>query len=205
MSMTAYGATQAREHARIPLIEALQTSYARREFFSPWTRCGHKPPRAFLAFGAVRRADSDGSTSPERRSRRLRIRCSDRPITGRPGSICCRGPGHRMRATPTPARGRSCHHSNCRHNSLTISLPFIPASWWPGRSHMNSYSPGLVMKARGINPEDAELLVTIRKRVGACMWKLKQAGHVREVPTAGELKAWVMACQQARPEGHEIL
>ena len=35
MSMTAYGATQAREHARIPLIEALQTSYARREFFSP--------------------------------------------------------------------------------------------------------------------------------------------------------------------------
>lgn len=54
------------------------------------------------------------------------------------------------------------------------------------------------MKARGINPEDAELLVTIRKRVGACMWK-------REVPTAGELKAWVMACQQARPEGHEIL
>src|ERR1700736_6293154 len=33
--MTAYGATQAREHARIPLIEALQTSYARREFFSP--------------------------------------------------------------------------------------------------------------------------------------------------------------------------
>ena len=35
MSLTAYGATQAREHARIPLIEALQTSYARREFFSP--------------------------------------------------------------------------------------------------------------------------------------------------------------------------
>jgi hypothetical protein len=35
MSMTAYGATQAREHARIPLIEALQTSYVRREFFSP--------------------------------------------------------------------------------------------------------------------------------------------------------------------------
>jgi hypothetical protein len=34
MSMTD-GATQAREHARIPLIEALQTSYARREFFSP--------------------------------------------------------------------------------------------------------------------------------------------------------------------------
>jgi hypothetical protein len=38
----------------------------------------------------------------------------------------------------------------------------------------------VVMKARGLNPEDAELLVTIRKRVGACMWKLKQAGHVQE-------------------------
>jgi hypothetical protein len=28
MSMTAYGATQAKEHARIPLIEALQTMLA---------------------------------------------------------------------------------------------------------------------------------------------------------------------------------
>jgi hypothetical protein len=25
------------------------------------------------------------------------------------------------------------------------------------------------------------LLVTIRKRVGACMWKLKQAGAVKEI------------------------
>jgi hypothetical protein len=49
----------------------------------------------------------------------------------------------------------------------------------------------VVMKARGLNPEDAELLVTIRKRVGACMWKLKHAGYAREVPIAGELKGWV--------------
>jgi hypothetical protein len=35
-----------------------------------------------------------------------------------------------------------------------------------------------------------ELAVTIRKRVGACMWKLKQGGYVREVPIAGELKGW---------------
>ena len=48
----------------------------------------------------------------------------------------------------------------------------------------------VVMKARGLNPDDPELLVTIRKRVGACMWKLKQAGYVREVPIAGELKGW---------------
>jgi hypothetical protein len=49
----------------------------------------------------------------------------------------------------------------------------------------------VVMKARGLSPDDAELLVTIRKRVGACMWKLKQAGYAREVPIAGELKGWL--------------
>jgi hypothetical protein len=48
----------------------------------------------------------------------------------------------------------------------------------------------VVMKACGLNPDDAELLVTIRKRVGACIWKLKQSGFVREVPIAGELKGW---------------
>jgi hypothetical protein len=49
----------------------------------------------------------------------------------------------------------------------------------------------VVMKARGLNPDDAELTMTIRKRVGACVWKLKQAGYAREVPIAGELKGWV--------------
>jgi hypothetical protein len=48
----------------------------------------------------------------------------------------------------------------------------------------------VVMKARGLNAEDAELLVTIRKRVGACMWKLKQSGYVREVQIVGDLKGW---------------
>jgi hypothetical protein len=51
----------------------------------------------------------------------------------------------------------------------------------------------VVMQARGLNPEDAELLVTIRKRVGACIWKLKQSGYVREVAIAGELKGWFRA------------
>jgi hypothetical protein len=51
----------------------------------------------------------------------------------------------------------------------------------------------VVMKARGLNPEDAELLVTIRKRVGACMWKLKQAGAVKEKAGVGDLKEWVLA------------
>ena len=49
----------------------------------------------------------------------------------------------------------------------------------------------VVMKARGLNPDDAELSVTIRKRVGACMWKLKQSGYAREVPIGGELKGWM--------------
>jgi hypothetical protein len=49
----------------------------------------------------------------------------------------------------------------------------------------------VVMTARGLNPDDAELAVTIRKRVGACIWKLKQAGYAREVPIAGELKGWI--------------
>jgi hypothetical protein len=48
----------------------------------------------------------------------------------------------------------------------------------------------VVMKARGLNPEDGELLVTIRKRVGACMFKLKQQGVVREVAGVGDLKEW---------------
>jgi hypothetical protein len=51
----------------------------------------------------------------------------------------------------------------------------------------------VVMKARGLNPDDAELLVTIRKRVGACMWKLKRDGYAREIPIAGDLKGWLRA------------
>jgi hypothetical protein len=46
----------------------------------------------------------------------------------------------------------------------------------------------VVMKARGLNPEDADLLVTIRKRVGACLWNLKRDGHVLEVAGVGDLK-----------------
>ncbi len=51
----------------------------------------------------------------------------------------------------------------------------------------------VVMKARGLNPEDQALLVTIRKRVGACMWKLKQQGAVKEVAGVGDLKEWLLS------------
>ncbi len=51
----------------------------------------------------------------------------------------------------------------------------------------------VVMKARGLNPEDQALLVTIRKRVGACMWKLKQQRAVREIAGVGDLKEWILS------------
>jgi hypothetical protein len=50
-----------------------------------------------------------------------------------------------------------------------------------------------VMKGRGLNRDDLELSGVIRKRVGACLWKLKQNGLAREVPTVGDLKGWVGA------------
>ncbi len=50
----------------------------------------------------------------------------------------------------------------------------------------------VVMKARGLNPEDQSLLVTIRKRVGACMWKLKQQSAVKEIAGVGDLKGWIL-------------
>jgi hypothetical protein len=50
-----------------------------------------------------------------------------------------------------------------------------------------------VMKGRGLNPDDLEFVRTIRKRVAACMWRLKKNGAVREVPGAGDLKGWMRA------------
>ena len=50
-----------------------------------------------------------------------------------------------------------------------------------------------VMKGRRLNRDDLELSGVIRKRVGACLWKLKQNGLAREVPTVGDLKGWVGA------------
>lgn len=47
-----------------------------------------------------------------------------------------------------------------------------------------------VVKSRGLDPNDARTVSTIRKRVGACLFKLKRKGVVREVPQAGEYKGW---------------
>lgn len=46
-----------------------------------------------------------------------------------------------------------------------------------------------VMEGRGLK-EGPGTTVTIRKRVGACLTKLREKGVVRDVPMAGEYKGW---------------
>ena len=43
----------------------------------------------------------------------------------------------------------------------------------------------------GLDPDDPATLTLIRKRVGACLWKMKQAGHAQEVAGVGDLKGWI--------------
>jgi hypothetical protein len=47
-----------------------------------------------------------------------------------------------------------------------------------------------VMEGRGLNTNDTRAVIVIRKRVGACLFKLKRRGIVREVPYTGEYKRW---------------
>lgn len=47
-----------------------------------------------------------------------------------------------------------------------------------------------VITARGIDGADVSM---IRKRVGACLWKLRAKGWVTEVVRTGEYKAWRVA------------
>lgn len=47
------------------------------------------------------------------------------------------------------------------------------------------------MDSRGLNKGDMKVAQMIRKRVIACMWKLKQRDLVREVAIEGELKGWM--------------
>ena len=51
----------------------------------------------------------------------------------------------------------------------------------------------VVMKGRGLNPDDLQVSTIIRERVGACLWKLKARGLARDVKIAGQLKAWIRA------------
>ena len=47
-----------------------------------------------------------------------------------------------------------------------------------------------VAKGRGLREDDHDLLNTLRKRVGACIFKLKRDGALREVEGTGDLKQW---------------
>lgn len=48
-----------------------------------------------------------------------------------------------------------------------------------------------VVKGRGLDPNDARAVSLIRKRVGACLYRLVDKGLAREVPQVGSYKAWV--------------
>jgi hypothetical protein len=43
------------------------------------------------------------------------------------------------------------------------------------------------IEGRGVDHDDA---VTVRKRVGACLWKLRDTGLAVSVPLEGEYKGW---------------
>ena len=47
-----------------------------------------------------------------------------------------------------------------------------------------------VVKGRGLDPNDARAVSLIRKRVGACLFKLKRQGLVEDVATTGSYKGW---------------
>jgi hypothetical protein len=50
-----------------------------------------------------------------------------------------------------------------------------------------------VVKGRGLDPNDSRAVILIRKRVGACLSKLKRQGIVRQVPMTGTYRGWELA------------
>lgn len=49
-----------------------------------------------------------------------------------------------------------------------------------------------IIAGRGL-PEEGKTVTLLRKRVGACLWKLRSKGMVEEVPQAGDYKGWRLA------------
>jgi hypothetical protein len=50
-----------------------------------------------------------------------------------------------------------------------------------------------IAEGKGMNTADRPYITMRRKRVMACLYKLKVRGVVREVPLQGEYKGWVPA------------
>lgn len=51
----------------------------------------------------------------------------------------------------------------------------------------------VLMRERGLNPDDAELSKIMVKRVGACLRKLLDRGAVKKVPVEGAFNGWAVA------------
>lgn len=52
-----------------------------------------------------------------------------------------------------------------------------------------------IAEGKGMNAADRQYVTMLRKRVTACLYKLKVRGAVREVPLQGEYKGWALARQ----------
>lgn len=50
-----------------------------------------------------------------------------------------------------------------------------------------------IVEGKGMNAADRRYVSMIRKRVTACLYKLRVRGLVREVPLQGEYKGWALA------------
>ena len=50
-----------------------------------------------------------------------------------------------------------------------------------------------VMKARDLNPDDARLVVSIRKRVSSCLGYQRRKGTILAIGTEGKAKVWALA------------
>ena len=48
-----------------------------------------------------------------------------------------------------------------------------------------------VVKGRGLDVNDKRAVSVIRKRVGACLFRLVEKGLAKEVPASGTYKCWV--------------
>lgn len=50
-----------------------------------------------------------------------------------------------------------------------------------------------VMSGRALDPDDHGMTILMRRRVSACLWKLRDKGLARSIPMEGEYKGWELA------------
>ena len=81
-----------------------------------------------------------------------------------------------------------------RHNSFRGEMSrFVMGALRTATKPVTSLEIAMkVIEGRGLNPDDERTVILFRKRVGACLSKLKRRGTVREVPTTGSYKGWEM-------------